>query len=297
MAPRGRFTRPQHPPTATRRIGPWTASAAEPPAPASGAGARVLVADGDREGVALAAYHLAANGYRVSTALRGAEALAEVARERPDFLVLGARLPDVPGLEVLRRLRLPGPPGSAGAPCATLPVLLVLGGEGDRAAREAERLDALALGADDVLDRPLVFRELLLRMSSILRRVRPNPLGARALFELGALRLDVPGREATVDGVAVALTRTEFGLLHALAEHAGRVRSRAELSETLWGERAVGRPRNRALDIQLSRLRAKLGRAAAMIETVRREGYRLQRPAGPVAPSDPEPAREHAPPP
>jgi DNA-binding response OmpR family regulator len=246
----------------------------------------VLVVDAEREGVALAAYHLAANGYRVSTALRGAEALAGIARERPDFVVLGARLSDIPGLEILRRLRLPGPPGAAGAPSGSVPVLLVLGGEGDHAAREAERLEALALGADDVLDRPVVFRELLLRMSAILRRVRSAPLDAGAVFELGALRVDVPGRYVTVDGEPVELTRTEFGLLQALAQHAGRLQTRAQLSETLWGESAVGKPRNRALDIQLSRLRAKLGRAAAMVETVRREGYRLQRPRAPVGGPD-----------
>lgn len=280
MSPRGRFTRPQHPPSAVRKIGPWTAAAtAEPvPAPFAGAGERVLVVDDDAEAIALATYHLAASGYRVSTAMRGAEALAGVWRERPDFIVLSARLPDIAGVEVLRRLRLSGPSGAAGAPSAAVPVLLMLSGNGDRAQRDLERLDALALGADDVLDRPFVFRELLLRVSSILRRVGAAPPGGRSVLEVGTLRIDVPARDVTVDGARVELTRTEFSILQSLAEHAGHLRTRAQLSEALWGEAAVGKPRTRAVDVQVSRLRRKLGSAAAMLEAVRSEGYRLRRP-------------------
>ncbi len=290
MSPRGRFTRTQHAATASRKIGPWTAPAAEPASASTpGAGQRVLVVNDDAETVALTAYHLAASGYRVYTALRGAEALASVWRERPDFIVLSARLPDIPGLEVLRRLRLPGPSGAAGAPSNSVPVLLMLSGSGDRAQQAAERLDALAIGADDVLERPFVFRELLLRLSSILRRVGAAAPGEHGVFEFGPLAIDVPGRYVTVDGEPVELTRTEFSILQTLAEHAGRLQTRAQLSETLWGEAAVGKPRNRAVDIQLSRMRRKLGPAGAMLETVRSEGYRLRPPRGAAAsPADDE---------
>ena len=241
----------------------------------------MLVADHHVDGAALAAYHLAAAGHRVDTARTGAEALDALRGARYDLLVVSATLPDVPAAEILRRLRLRDVHGVAGAPLDAIAVLVLLDGAGARAELDAARLSALADGADDVLVRPLVYRELLLRAAAILRRLRGEPAAGERLA-VGPVTVDVPAREVTVAGARVALTPVAFALLRTLAAHAGRLQTRAQLHEAVWGPGAV---RPRAVDLQISRLRAKLGPAGAMIETVLGEGYRLRRPSASGAPA------------
>lgn len=287
MSRRGRFTRPQVrkqtriqrklPPSLVTSDAP---AAAHRPRAEPAAGQSVLVVDDDPAIVPLTIYHLAARGYRILTARSAAEGLATAHLERPDLIIVGAQLPDLSGAELLRRLHVPGPSGAAGAPHETVAVLLLLAGGGDLAGRGAERVAALALGADDVLTPPFDVQELMLRVAAILRRKRGSPGHARGVFELGGtlLLVDVEARQVTVENVPVNLTRTEFSILQTLAEHAGRLRTRVQLSEALWGSAANRAPRTRAVDVQVSRLRVKLGPAGQLIETVRGEGYRLRKP-------------------
>ncbi|HEU4720409.1 MAG TPA: response regulator transcription factor [Gemmatimonadaceae bacterium] len=286
MPRRGRFTRPQvrKQTRIQRKLPPSlvpsdTPSAAPGPRAERTGGQCVLVVDDDPAIVPLTIYYLATRGYRILTARSAAEGLATAHRERPDLIIVGAHLPDLPGVEVLRRLHVPGPSGAAGAPHEAVAVLLLLAGDGDLADREAERVAALALGADDVLTPPFNPQELMLRVAAILRRARGSSGGPRGVFELGGtlLLLDVDARHVTVEDVPVNLTRTEFSILQTLAEHAGRLRTRTQLSEVLWGSAANRAPRTRAVDVQVSRLRVKLGPAGHLIETVRGEGYRLRK--------------------
>ena len=234
--------------------------------------------------VALAACHLAAAGHRVGTTRSGAEALDALRRERYDLLVVSATLPDVSGAEILRRLRLRDVRGVAGAPLDATAVLVVLDGAGGRGARDASRLAALADGADDALERPVVYRELLLRAAAILRRLPGDPAAAERVV-VGPITVDVPAHEVTVAGARVALTPTAFALLRTLATRPGELHTRAQLHEALWGDTG-GPVRRRAVDLQISRLRARLGAAGPLIETVLGEGYRLRRPARGRLPND-----------
>ena len=179
---RGRFTRPQVKKQThlQRKRAPGIARADQPAVPAANrtvgtVGQSVLVIDDDSAVLPLTVYYLATCGYRILTARSGAEGLAIAHDERPDLVIVGARLSDLPGTELLRRLRLPGPAGAAGAPHESVAVLLLLTGDGDWTARQTERLDALALGADDVLAPPFDVQELMLRAAAILRRVRGAP--------------------------------------------------------------------------------------------------------------------------
>jgi two-component system phosphate regulon response regulator PhoB len=284
---RGRFTRPQvkKQTQIQRKLPPGLSPAEASLMPLAARTERtgsqcVLVVEDDPAIVPLTVYYLATRGYRIITARSAAEGLATARSERPDLIIVGARLPDLSGAELLRRLHVPGPAGAAGAPNEAVAVLLLLAGAGDPGAREAERLAALALGADDVLAPPFNVHELILRVAAILRRVRGSPAGPHTVFELGdtLLVVDVEARQVTVEDATVHLTRTEFSILQTLAEHAGRLRTRAQLSEALWGSAAHRAPRTRAVDVQVSRLRVKLGPAGHLIETVHGEGYRLRKP-------------------
>ena len=242
---------------------------AAPPA----AGERILVVDDEPDIVALVAYHLAKTGYRVVTAGTGADAIEQARRERPSLVVLDLMLPDLSGFEVLERLR---------ADEATRHVaVLMLTARRD----EPDRIRGLSLGADDYLAKPFSAQELVLRIGAILRRVAtqapPAAGGAAApedVLAVGALRIDRAAMTVSVGGARVDLTPTEYKLLLTLAERRGRVQARGHLLETVW--EAAPDIQTRTVDMHVQRLRAKLGDAGELIETVRGFGYRLKGTAG-----------------
>jgi len=227
---------------------------------------RVLVVDDEPDIVALVAYHLAKAGYRVSTASTGPDALEAARREHPSLIVLDLMLPGLSGYEVLEQLR-------AGDASRDVPVLML------SARREEEdRIRGLSLGADDYLTKPFSPQELVLRVGAILRRARATPADSGATLTLGALEIDTAAHLVRVAGEAVELTPTEYKLLLLLAERRGRVQDRAHLLESVW--EAAPDIQTRTVDMHVQRLRAKLGAAGDMIETVRGFGYRLRVPQG-----------------
>ncbi|HEY0972027.1 MAG TPA: response regulator transcription factor [Gemmatimonadales bacterium] len=225
----------------------------------------VLVVDDEPDIVALVAYHLAKAGYRVSTASAGDEAVEIAGAERPDLVVLDLMLPGIGGFEVLARLR---------ADEATRGIaVLMLTARGE----EVDRIRGLTLGADDYLTKPFNAQELVLRVGAILRRVAGG--GAQAetdLLALGTMTIDRAAHRVSVEGHEVELTPTEYRLLLTLAERHGRVQARGHLLETVW--EAAPDIQTRTVDMHVQRLRAKLGVAGEMIETVRGFGYRLRAP-------------------
>ena len=235
---------------------------------APGEGQRILVVDDEPDICALVAYHLAKAGYRVSTASNGGDALASAREEQPLLVVLDLMLPDISGYDVLERLREDD---------ATRDVLvLMLTARRD----EADRIRGLSLGADDYLTKPFSPQELVLRIGAILRRARAAPGGAAGdALVIGPLRIDRAAHRVSVEGHAVDLTPTEYKLLLTLAERRGRVQGRALLLETVW--EAAPDIQTRTVDMHVQRLRSKLGRAGALIETVRGFGYRMNPPAKP----------------
>ena len=227
---------------------------------------RVLVVDDEADIVALVAYHLARAGYRVSTASTGLDALEAARREQPALIVLDLMLPGLSGYEVLEQLR-------GDASTRDIAVLMLTARR-----EEQDRIKGLSLGADDYLTKPFSPQELVLRVGAILRRMRSAPAESSASVVLGQLEIDTAAHVVRVAGDPVELTPTEYKLLLLLAERKGRVQDRAHLLESVW--EAAPDIQTRTVDMHVQRLRAKLGVAGDMIETVRGFGYRLRVPQG-----------------
>ena len=222
---------------------------------------RILVVDDEPDIVALVAYHLAKSGYRVSTVATGSDALAAARAERPSLIVLDLMLPGMSGFEVLERLR-------ADEATKEVAVLMLTARR-----EEPDRIRGLTLGADDYLVKPFSPQELVLRVAAILRRY--SAAGATgAGLHIGPLAIDRAAHEVRVDGALIDLTPIEFKLLTVLADRRGRVQSRADLLESVWD--ASPDIQTRTVDMHVQRLRAKLGAAGELVETVRGFGYRLR---------------------
>ncbi len=224
----------------------------------------MLVVDDEPDIVALVAYHLAKAGYRVSTASSGSEALDAARRERPAFIVLDLMLPGMSGYDVLEQLR-------GQDETRDIAVLMLTARR-----EEQDRIQGLALGADDYLTKPFSPQELVLRVGAILRRVGASAAGASNRIEIGPLVIDLNAHLVHVSGEPVELTPTEFKLLSMLAERRGRVQARAHLLQTVW--EAAPDIQTRTVNMHVQRLRAKLGAAGDLIETVRGFGYRIRAP-------------------
>jgi two-component system phosphate regulon response regulator PhoB len=233
-------------------------------AAATTTGERILVVDDEADIVALVAYHLAKSGYRVSTASSGTEALEAARRERPALLVLDLMLPGMSGYEVLEQLR-------AGESTRDLAVLMLTARR-----EEQDRIQGLSLGADDYLTKPFSPQELVLRVGAILRRLGAGGASTSDKLHIGPVEIDLGAHLVRVDGQQVDLTATEFKLLLTLAERRGRVQGRAHLLQTVW--EAAPDIQTRTVDMHVQRLRAKLGVAGDLIETVRGFGYRMRTP-------------------
>jgi DNA-binding response OmpR family regulator len=209
---------------------------------------------------------LTAAGYRVVHAADGRRGLALHAAEHPDLVILDWMLPLLDGLEVLRRIR---------ASSATPVLMLTARGE------EADRVIGLEVGADDYLSKPFGMRELIARVRALLRRidhvrevVEADRRGDATPLAYGPLRLDPAAYGASLDGVPLDLTRTEFDLLGLLLRNPGRAFSRTYLLDTVWGENYIAG--DRSVDNAILRLRRKLGPLEDAIETVWGVGYRLR---------------------
>ncbi len=209
--------------------------------------------------------YLEREGYEARGAADGFEALELAAAERPDLVVLDLMLPGIDGIEVMRRLReQPGPPLAV--------ILLTARGE------ESDRLVGLRQGADDYVVKPFSPAELVARVGAVLRRTHPPETDAdEPPIELGPLRIEPSSRRVELDGEEVALTQREFDLLAFLAARPGRVYSRDQLMESVWGEPFF--EDTSTVTVHIRRLRAKLGDDPAkprFIETVWGVGYRLR---------------------
>jgi two-component system OmpR family response regulator len=226
--------------------------------------AHILVVDDDREIRTLLAEYLERNGLRVSTARDGKEMRHVMGRERVDLIVLDVMLPGDNGLKLCRELRV----------TSQVPVIMLT-------ARRAalDRIVGLEMGADDYLPKPFNPRELLSRITAVMRRTAHaprDPLPSEvAGYRFAGWRLDTTARSLTCDdGNAVPLSGAEFRLLTVLLAHAGRVLSRVQLTELLRGRDLD--PLDRSIDQRVRRLRQILrddARAPRIIKTVYGEGY------------------------
>jgi len=223
--------------------------------------ATVLVVDDERKIRDLVRAYLERDGYAVLLADSGQAALQVAARVRPDLVVLDLMLPDLAGEEVARSLRT----------ISEVPVVMLTA-----KAAEEDRVAGLRMGADDYLVKPFSPRELVARVEAVLRRARGGAGDTRLSFDRGRLVVDREGREVCLDGATLALTRSEFDLLHALATRPGRVWSRYELVTRVQGYDYEGY--ERTIDAHVKNLRRKLGedpRHPRYVLTVPGVGYKL----------------------
>ena len=220
---------------------------------------RILVIDDELSIRRLLQVLLEGAGHQLISAEDASHGLHALAIEKPDLLILDLGLPDLDGLEVLRRLR----------EWTAVPVL-ILSARPD----PTDKVKALDLGADDYLTKPFDAPELLARLRALLRRVTPPE--ESSLITLGGLTVDLANHQALVSGKPVPLTPIEFSLLAQLARHAGRVLTHAHLLNAVWGPKAADQ--SHYLRVHFTHLRRKLCAAGLLGAVIRNEpgiGYRL----------------------
>jgi len=225
---------------------------------------RLLVVEDEPDLRELLRYNLEAAGHAVTAVETGAAALAAWAELAPALIVLDLMLPDVPGTEICRRIR-------AAASGAAQPAIIMVTAKG----AEIDRVVGFELGANDYVVKPFSMRELVLRVTALLRAREGAQRGASAKprHVVGPLEIDADTFRVFVSGDEVHLSSMEMRLLLYLAENRGRVRTRADLLEHVWGYRPD--VSTRTVDTHVKRVRDKLGEAGVLLETVRGIGYRL----------------------
>ena len=227
---------------------------------------RILLVEDEVDIQEIVSYNLEKAGFTVDAVETGETAVEFIRNEIPDLVVLDLMLPGIDGLEVCRLLK-------QDAATRELPILMLTA-----RAEEVDRVVGLELGADDYVVKPFSPRELVLRIQAILRRLAerrdpPTETADPETMIFGTLTIDQAAHRVTVGGNALALTSTEFSLLVTLAQRTGRVQSREELLNSVWGYDYAGY--GRTVDTHIRRLREKLGGASDVVETVRGVGYRF----------------------
>jgi two-component system, OmpR family, KDP operon response regulator KdpE len=223
-------------------------------------GLNILVVDDEPQIVRFLRPALTASGYNVLHAATGREALRLIATHSPDLVVLDLGLPDMEGKDVLREARR-----------FYLAPILVL----SALDREAEKIEALDLGADDYVEKPFAIGELLARLRTALRHRHGGAVETRRV-EAGGLSIDLEKRRVAIDGAPVKLTPREYDLLSVLARHAGRVLTHGQILTSVWGP--AHKEDTQYMRVFIGQLRAKLETDPASPKLIRTEsgiGYRF----------------------
>jgi len=227
--------------------------------------ARILVVEDDPNLLNALAYNLGREGYEVSTAADGEQALETARREKPDLIVLDLMLPKLSGLEVCRILRRE----------MTVPILMLTA-----RAEETDKIIGLEIGADDYMTKPFSVRELLSRVRAILRRAdmdKTAPAESDLTLRIDDIEIDPARHRATRRGETLELTPKEFDLLAFLAKNKGFVFSRDQLLEKVWGYDYAGD--TRTIDVHVRWLRQKIEadpQRPRHLITIRGLGYKLE---------------------
>ena len=208
----------------------------------------------------LMVYALNAAGLEAAGVDSGASLEDALRERRPSLILLDIMLPGQDGLSILKKLR-------ARTDTADIPIIMATA-----KGTEFDRVTGLDLGADDYLSKPFGMMEMVSRVRAVLRRAGPK--APPQALRTGGLELDLEGCAAYVDGARSALTRKEYLLLRTLMERPGRVFTRGQLLEAVWGTDHMGE--TRTVDVHIATLRTKLGEYGRQIETVRGLGYRME---------------------
>ncbi len=223
---------------------------------------KVLVVDDEKTLVKALKFNLEKEGFRVEEAYNGEEALKKVTEVDPDIIVLDLMLPGLDGFEVCRQIRkkLDTP-------------IIMLTARGD----DIDKVLGLELGADDYLTKPFNPRELVARIKAILRRSASREEGVKKLIQIGGLQIDLLQHRVRLDDKEIELTAKEFALLSFLASNAGRVFSREQLLEQVWGYNYYGDART--VDVHIRHLREKIEKDPSnpeLVITVWGTGYKFR---------------------
>ena len=208
----------------------------------------------------LMVYALNAAGLEAAGFDSGASLEDALQERRPSLILLDIMLPGQDGLSILKKLR-------ARTDTADIPIIMATA-----KGTEFDRVTGLDLGADDYLSKPFGMMEMVSRVRAVLRRAGPK--APPQALRTGGLELDLEGCAAYVDGARSALTRKEYLLLRTLMERPGRVFTRGQILEAVWGTDHMGE--TRTVDVHIATLRTKLGEYGRQIETVRGLGYRME---------------------
>jgi two-component system phosphate regulon response regulator PhoB len=222
---------------------------------------KILLVEDDANLVELIRYNLDKEGFDVVSTPDGEEALVLAEEDRPDVVVLDWMIANLSGIEVCRRLRRA--PETSG-----LPIIMLTA-----RAEESDRVRGLETGADDYVTKPFSPRELVARVRALLRRLRPALSGGN--LEYAGIAMDTSAHKVTRDGQSVQLGPTEFRLLRHFLEHPGRVFSREQLLDAVWGRDVY--VEQRTVDVHIRRLRKAINGDGLpdLIRTVRSAGYAL----------------------
>lgn len=205
-------------------------------------------------------YTLRASGYEAEGFEQGSELLDALKRYTPKLIMLDIMLPGMDGIEILKHLR-------SNPATARIPVIMATA-----KGTEYDRVLGLDAGADDYLSKPFGMLEMVSRIRAVLRRTEPAE--QTQILSMGSLQLDTAAHTVLVSGSRILLTLKEFELLQLFLEHPGRVFTRDQLLERVWGTDYVGE--SRTVDVHIGTLRTKIGICGEYIQTVRGVGYRME---------------------
>ena len=217
---------------------------------------RILVVDDEQDLCDILLYNLRAAGYQAEAAYSAEEAIEKEPSEY-DLLLLDVMMPGMSGFELAQRLK-------GDEVTAAIPIIFLTAKD-----TEEDMLHGFGLGADDYVKKPFSVCEVMARVKAVLSRSLPQPLQKEGSLEYEGLAMDLSHKSVTVDGEAVALTKTEFELLALLLSHRGEVFSRQQILDSVWPQDVI--VTDRTVDVNVTRMRKKIGRYGQMI--VSRQGF------------------------
>jgi phosphate regulon transcriptional regulator PhoB len=226
---------------------------------------QIIVVDDEKDIVELVSFNLAQEGFSVLKAFNGRSAIEMIKAGKPDLIILDLMMPEMNGMEVCRVVR-------GNIEMSDIPVIM-LTAKSD----QLDKILGLEIGADDYITKPFHVRELLARVRSVLRRAERKPDDEKQeLLSLGGISIDMRSYSVTVDEKPVELSSREFKLLHFFISHPGRVYTREQLLDRVWGDESFVEPRT--VDVHISRLRNEIEpdkENPRYILTVRGIGYKF----------------------
>ena len=226
---------------------------------------RILVVEDEETLSEAIAFLLSKEGFDVSTAATGPDAIAQFEKNGADLILLDLMLPGLSGTEVCRQIRTK----------SAVPIIMLTAKDS-----EIDKVVGLELGADDYVTKPYSSRELIARIRAVLRRGELlDASDDGSTLEVGPVRMDIDRHVISINGEQISLPLKEFELLEFLMRNAGRVLTRMQLIDRVWGSDYVGD--TKTLDVHIKRLRAKIEKDPAnpeFIQTVRGMGYKMERP-------------------